>query len=72
MKLFMDLARKRSGAIVIVTHDGRMLGYADRIVDIEDGRLAGDRRHDRSAAPADPGHTNEDRYCRLAGPQEPS
>ena len=65
MKLFADLARERSRAIVIVTHDGRMLGYADRIVDIEDGRLAGDRRHDRSAAPADPGPTR-------AAAQEPS
>jgi ABC-type lipoprotein export system ATPase subunit len=25
--------------VVIVTHDNRMLGYADRIVQIEDGRV---------------------------------
>jgi len=42
MRLFADLARERSRAIVIVTHDSRMLGYADRIVHIEDGRLASD------------------------------
>ncbi len=42
MRLFADLARERSRAIVIVTHDSRMLGYADRIVHIEDGRLARD------------------------------
>jgi putative ABC transport system ATP-binding protein len=41
MRLFADLARERSRAIVIVTHDSRMLGYADRIVHIEDGRIRG-------------------------------
>jgi ABC-type bacteriocin/lantibiotic exporter with double-glycine peptidase domain len=40
MQLFVELAHERSRAIVIVTHDSRMLGYADRIVHIEDGRLA--------------------------------
>ena len=56
MKLFVDLARQRSRGSY---RDARRphVGYADRIVDIEDGRLAGERRHDRSAAPADTGHT---------------
>jgi putative ABC transport system ATP-binding protein len=40
MKLFADLARERSRAIVIVSHDSRMLGYANRIVHMEDGRLS--------------------------------
>jgi putative ABC transport system ATP-binding protein len=44
MKLFTDLVCERGRAIVVVTHDSRMLGYANRIVHIEDGRLAGDQR----------------------------
>jgi putative ABC transport system ATP-binding protein len=40
MGLLADLARTRNGATVIVTHDARMLGYATRIVHIEDGRLS--------------------------------
>jgi putative ABC transport system ATP-binding protein len=46
MRLFTELARERSRAIVIVTHDSRMLGYADRIVHIEDGRIARDEHGD--------------------------
>jgi putative ABC transport system ATP-binding protein len=43
MELLRGLARDRDRAIVIVTHDSRMLGYADRIVHIEDGRIVGDQ-----------------------------
>ncbi|HET9531147.1 MAG TPA: ABC transporter ATP-binding protein [Blastocatellia bacterium] len=39
MEMLRDLARRRSRAVVIVTHDNRVLEYADRIVHIEDGRL---------------------------------
>ncbi len=53
MKLFADLVRERNRAIVIVTHDSRMLGYADRIVHIEDGRLARDERNDATAPETD-------------------
>jgi putative ABC transport system ATP-binding protein len=40
MALMRTLAHERDRAVVIVTHDNRMLGYADRIVHIEDGRMA--------------------------------
>ncbi len=43
LQLLAGLARERRRAIVIVTHDSRMLGYADRIVHIEDGRMAAPR-----------------------------
>jgi putative ABC transport system ATP-binding protein len=39
MDLLRTLAHERDRSVVIVTHDNRMLGYADRIVHLEDGRL---------------------------------
>jgi putative ABC transport system ATP-binding protein len=39
MNLFRDLAKKQGRAVVIVTHDHRLDGYADRIVSVEDGRV---------------------------------
>jgi putative ABC transport system ATP-binding protein len=49
MTLLQRLAHERNRAIVIVTHDNRMLGYADRIVRMEDGRIVSDSR--RAGAP---------------------
>ena len=40
MELMCDLAHKRGRAVVIVTHDNRILDMGDRIVRIEDGRIA--------------------------------
>ena len=40
MKLLHALARDKGRAVVIVTHDSRVLEYADRIVRIEDGRVS--------------------------------
>jgi putative ABC transport system ATP-binding protein len=40
MQLFCMLAHEQGRAVVIVTHDPRILGLADRIVRIEDGRIA--------------------------------
>lgn len=37
--LLSDLARKRGRAVVVVTHDNRILDFADRILRIEDGRI---------------------------------
>jgi putative ABC transport system ATP-binding protein len=39
MDLFRDLAKKQNRGVVIVTHDHRLEGYADRIVRVEDGRV---------------------------------
>ena len=44
VKLFHDLAHAHNRAVVLVTHDSRMLDFVDRIVLIEDGRIAGDGR----------------------------
>lgn len=40
MELFQRLAHEQGRAVVIVTHDPRILALADRIVRIEDGRIA--------------------------------
>lgn len=39
MEILSGLARQRDRAVVIVTHDSRVLHYADRIVRIADGRI---------------------------------
>jgi putative ABC transport system ATP-binding protein len=42
-KLIMDLLKELAGeqnrAVVVVTHDNRIFDYADRIVEIDDGRI---------------------------------
>jgi putative ABC transport system ATP-binding protein len=45
MDLLQRLARERGRAVAIVTHDSRMLGYGDRLVTMEDGRVIADDRH---------------------------
>jgi putative ABC transport system ATP-binding protein len=37
--LLCDLARRRAAAVLIVTHDVRILGIADRVLTLEDGRI---------------------------------
>ena len=39
MALLSGLARAEGRAVVIVTHDPRVVGYADRIVTLDDGRI---------------------------------
>jgi putative ABC transport system ATP-binding protein len=39
MSLLADYAHKRGRAVLVVTHDPRIMSFADRIVEIEDGRL---------------------------------
>jgi len=40
MNILSGLAHERGRAVVIVTHDPRVLAYADRVVRIADGRIA--------------------------------
>ena len=40
IKLLRDLAREHGRAVVTVTHDNRTLDFADRIVQIEDGKIS--------------------------------
>jgi len=39
MKIMHDLAHKHGRAVVVVTHDSRVLEFADRIVHMEDGKI---------------------------------
>jgi putative ABC transport system ATP-binding protein len=39
MTILSSLAHQRSRAVVVVTHDPRVLGYADRVVRMADGRM---------------------------------
>ena len=44
MKILAEIAREQRHAVLIVTHDPRLLPFADRIVHIEDGRITGEER----------------------------
>jgi len=44
MELIRQVAVQPDRVAVVVTHDARVFSYADRIVTLEDGRVAGDRR----------------------------
>lgn len=44
MALLAEIARNESRAVLAVTHDPRTLGYADRILQIEDGSITEDER----------------------------
>ena len=52
MEMMSELAHKRGRAVVIVTHDSRVLTFADRIVKIEDGAIAGPETLRREPVPA--------------------
>jgi putative ABC transport system ATP-binding protein len=49
IELLQRLAREHGRAVVMVTHDPRVLGYGDRILHLEDGRLT---REEANAAPS--------------------
>jgi len=46
MEMMSELAHKRDRAVVIVTHDSRVVSFADRIVRIEDGAIAPSPEHE--------------------------
>jgi putative ABC transport system ATP-binding protein len=39
IEMLRDLAHGQGRGVIIVTHDNRMIGLADRIIQIEDGRI---------------------------------
>lgn len=44
LRILADAAHERDRAVLVVTHDPRILPFADRIVEIDDGRIVGERR----------------------------
>jgi putative ABC transport system ATP-binding protein len=44
MQILGEIAREQAHAVLIVTHDPRLLPFADRIVHIEDGRITGEEK----------------------------
>ena len=53
MALLAKIAREQNRSVLAVTHDPRTLGYADRVIKIEDGRIVGeDRRPEGLDQPA--------------------
>jgi putative ABC transport system ATP-binding protein len=44
MKILAGIAREQGRAVLIVTHDPRLLPFADRVVHIEDGRIVREER----------------------------
>jgi putative ABC transport system ATP-binding protein len=44
MSLLSEIAKDSSRAVLVVTHDPRILPFANRILRIEDGRLVGEER----------------------------
>ncbi|MDP1584446.1 MAG: ABC transporter ATP-binding protein [Bradyrhizobium sp.] len=44
MKILAGIARENARAVLIVTHDPRLMPFADRVVHIEDGRIVREER----------------------------
>lgn len=48
MALLADVAKDARRAVLVVTHDHRTLAYGDRLIRIEDGRVVGSDRRQRT------------------------
>jgi len=46
LSILRTMARERGCAVLVVTHDTRLLPFADRIINIEDGRIVGEEKSD--------------------------
>lgn len=66
MALLAEVAKSRRRAVLAVTHDHRTLGYADRILHIEDGRIVSEDAHRAGRTEGKSGH--DVRYATIAAP----
>ena len=54
MTVLAEIARDRGRGVLVVTHDPRIVPFADRIVRIEDGRIIGEERAADSNGKSEP------------------
>lgn len=73
LQLLTRLVRERTAALVVVTHDTRLFPFADRILRMEDGRLADEGNLPRvpSAADVNKELFHEDGHDALPGSHQP-
>ena len=45
MKMFKKMALRQDSSLIIVTHDARIFDFADRILEMEDGRIVREKRN---------------------------
>ncbi|MEQ1694318.1 MAG: ABC transporter ATP-binding protein [Hyphomicrobiaceae bacterium] len=69
MKLLADIARTQNRSILVVTHDPRTLGYADRVIKIEDGLIVSEEMTNARAVEGAVGNVIE---ARIETSQEPA
>ncbi|HZM11113.1 MAG TPA: ABC transporter ATP-binding protein [Candidatus Limnocylindrales bacterium] len=50
MRILAEIAKDPARGVLVVTHDSRVMSFADRIIHIEDGRLVGDELGSADAA----------------------
>ena len=50
MSILAEIAKDSAHGVLVVTHDLRMASFANRLIQIEDGRLVGDERRSADAA----------------------
>jgi putative ABC transport system ATP-binding protein len=43
MGILADIAKETARGVLVVTHDSRLVPFADRILNMQDGRMIGDR-----------------------------
>lgn len=67
MEMMRELAHQRDRAVVIVTHDSRVLEFADRTIRIEDGLIAGSAQPETVAAPQIQAHVFPPNRVAVAG-----
>ena len=50
-EILRDIAVKHNRTVVVVSHDPRWISFADRVVQLEDGRILEDRRENEERSP---------------------
>jgi putative ABC transport system ATP-binding protein len=60
MTLLAEVAKDQARGVLVVTHDPRILPFADRVVRIEDGKVVGEERRDAKHAQGESGCVTRD------------